>query len=79
MSRSEREIAEARARSGFLIINAVRFTGIAMIMLGFAIVRGVVDLPHWVGAVIAVMGFFEFFFLPRFVARSWNAGAKDTK
>jgi hypothetical protein len=74
VSRSDRELAEARARSGFIVINLVRFGGIAMIMIGFAIMRGVIDLPQAAGAVLAVLGFFEFFFLPRFIARAWNAG-----
>lgn len=72
MSRSEREAAEARARTGFIIITAVRFGGVAMMMLGFAIVRGVIDLPYAVGAVLAVAGFFEIFFLPRFIARRFR-------
>ncbi|MFM7403884.1 MAG: hypothetical protein ACKO1N_07275 [Erythrobacter sp.] len=75
-NRSEAEAAEARARTGFIIITLVRFSGIALIMLGFAIVRGVIDLPRFVGGIIVVIGFFEFFFLPRFVARRWNAGAQ---
>ncbi len=74
MTRSDRELAETRARNGFLIIAAVRFGGIAMVLLGFAIVRGVIDLPYAAGAIIAVAGFFEFFFLPRFIARAWKAG-----
>ena len=79
MSKSKREIAGARARNGFIIITAVRFGGVAMVMLGFAIVRGVIDLPYAVGAVIAVAGFFEVFFLPRFIARRWNAGDRTPK
>jgi membrane protein YdbS with pleckstrin-like domain len=79
MSRSDRDIAEARARNGFIIINLVRFSGVALVMLGFAIVRGVIDLPYAVGAIIAVAGFFEVFFLPRFIARRWNAGDKTPK
>ncbi len=79
MSKSERELAEARARSGFLVITAVRFGGVAMVMLGFAIVRGIIDLPYAVGAFVAVAGFFEIFFLPRFIARRWNAGDKTQK
>ncbi len=75
MSRSDRELAEARARNGYIIITLVRFSGIALIMLGFAIGNGVIDLPRPVGAVLAVAGFFDFFFLPRFIARRWNAGA----
>lgn len=69
---------DTRARNGYLVITALRFTGIAMIMAGFAIVRGVIDLPYALGAVLAVLGFIEFFFLPRVAARRWNAGAKDT-
>lgn len=73
MSPSPREAAEARARTGFLIITLVRFLSIALIMLGFAIVRGVIDLPWEIGAVFAVFGFLEFFFLPRFIARRFKA------
>jgi hypothetical protein len=74
MSRSEREVAAARARNGFMLITAVRFAGVAMVMLGFAIVRGIIDLPYAVGAFLAVAGFFEIFFLPRFISRAWKAG-----
>lgn len=74
MSRSERDIAAARARNGFIIITAARFGGVAMVLLGFAIVRGIIDLPYAVGAIIAVLGFFEIFFLPRFIARAWKSG-----
>jgi hypothetical protein len=74
MTMSNREAEEARARTGFIIITALRFGGVAMVMLGFAIVRGIIDLPYAVGAVIAVLGFFEIFFLPRVIARRWNAG-----
>ena len=79
MSNSERELADIRARNGYIIITAVRFGGVAMVMLGFAIVRGIIDLPYAVGAFIAVAGFFEIFFLPRFIARRWNAGDKAQK
>ncbi|MFO6447816.1 hypothetical protein ACLBKU_11775 [Erythrobacter sp. NE805] len=69
-SRRDRKAEEARARNGFLVIAAVRFGGVAMIMLGFAIARGLIDLPWFVGAIIAVAGFIEFFFFPRLVARA---------
>lgn len=72
MSRSERDLADARARTGFIIITTARFGGVAMVMLGFAIVRGIIDLPYAVGAVLAVAGFFEIFFLPRFIARRFR-------
>jgi membrane protein YdbS with pleckstrin-like domain len=74
MSRSDREAAEALAQQRLIILSALRFSGIALVMLGFAIVRKVIDLPWAVGAVLAVVGVLEFFFLPRFIARRWNAG-----
>ena len=79
MSRSERDVAEARARNGFILINVIRFGGVAIVMLGFAIVRGVIDLPYAVGAIIVVAGFLEVFFLPRFIVRRWNAGDRTHK
>lgn len=74
MSRSDHEAAEALARQRLIILSALRFSGIALVMLGFAIVRKVIDLPWAVGAVLAVVGVLEFFFLPRLIARRWNAG-----
>lgn len=74
MSRPSREAAEALARQRYIILNALRFSGIALVMLGIAIARGLIDLPWAAGAVIAVIGLLEFFFLPRFIARRWNAG-----
>jgi hypothetical protein len=65
-------VTDTRARTGFLIITAIRFLSIALIMLGFAIVRGVIDAPWEVGVVFAVFGFLEFFFLPRFIARRFR-------
>ncbi|MFN3864793.1 MAG: hypothetical protein ACK4RT_10990 [Erythrobacter sp.] len=79
MSRSGREAAEARSRQRFIILNALRFGGIALIMAGFAIVRGVIALPWAVGAVLAVVGLLEFFFLPRVVVQAWNAGDDKTR
>ncbi len=74
MSRSQREIADTQARQRLVVLTVLRFSGIALVMAGFAIVRGLIDLPWAVGAVLAVVGMLEFFFLPRFIARRWNAG-----
>jgi len=65
-------MTDTRARNGFIIITAVRFLSIALIMLGFAIVRGVIAAPWEVGAAFAVFGFLAFFFLPRFIARRFR-------
>lgn len=72
MSRPPREADEALAKQRLIILTAIRFSGIALVLLGFAIVRKVIDLPWAVGAVFAVVGMLEFFFLPRLIARRWN-------
>ncbi|AUX70598.1 hypothetical protein CHX26_14805 [Porphyrobacter sp. HT-58-2] len=74
MSKSPREIAETRARNRFIVITAVRFGGVAMVMLGFAIVRGLIDLPYLAGVGLAVLGFVEFFVIPIVISRAWKAG-----
>ena len=65
---------QRRRRNGFLILNMVRLSGIGLVLLGLAIARGLIDLPWIAGAVIAVVGLVEFFFLPRIIARAWKAG-----
>lgn len=79
MSLSPREAAEAQARQRLIVLNLVRFSGVALVMVGFAIVRRVIDLPWVVGAVLAIVGLLEFFFLPRIIARSWKAGDRRLK
>lgn len=75
----DRETDEARARTGHILITALRFGGIALVMLGFAVVRGVIDLPYAAGVVLVVAGFLDFFFVPRLVARSWKARGGDER
>lgn len=72
MSRAE---DEARAKQRYLILNAVRLGGLGLVLLGIALARGVLALgvPWLVGAVIAVIGLLEFFFLPRLIARRWKS------
>jgi hypothetical protein len=72
MSQSPRQAAEARARTGFILITAVRFGGVAMVMLGMAIIQGVIDLPWSLGVVLAVIGMIDFFVLPLLLAKAWK-------
>jgi hypothetical protein len=72
MSRAEDEV---RARQRYLVLNAVRVSGLGLVLLGIVIARGVLpfDVPWVVGAVIAVVGLVEFFFLPPLIARRWKS------
>lgn len=72
MSRAE---DEARARQRYLLLNAVRLSGLGLVLFGIVIARGVLpfDVPWVVGVIIAVAGLLEFFFLPRLIARRWKS------
>jgi hypothetical protein len=65
---------EARARQRYLVLNAVRLSGLGLVLFGIVIARGVqpFDVPWVVGVIIAVAGLLEFFFLPRLMARRWK-------
>ena len=53
-------------------IVAVRFTGIAFILLGILAVRGAIDLAEGVGYVLIAVGLIEVFVVPVFMARRWR-------
>ncbi|MEQ5788989.1 hypothetical protein J3454_13905 [Erythrobacter sp. NFXS35] len=76
MSRSARDAAETQARRRYIIMNAARIGGLGLLLLGVAITRNVlpVQLPWTLGAVLAVLGLLEFFFLPAIIAKRWKAG-----
>jgi membrane protein YdbS with pleckstrin-like domain len=76
MSQSPREAAEAQARSRFIIITVLRFAGVGLVMLGFAIIGGVIDLPRAVGAVLVLVGVADIFVMPLVLVRSWKAADK---
>lgn len=65
--------AEALAKRRFLAINLIRFAGLACVLLGIAIAQGVIDLPPLVGLALAAFGLFDFFFMPRTIAKRWRS------
>jgi len=71
---SREKESEARARQRFIVLNALRFSGIALVLLGIALARGhiIPGLPWQVGGVIALAGLVEFFFAPPLIARAWR-------
>jgi hypothetical protein len=73
MSMSERELRDQRDRNRFIVMNVVRISGLALVLLGIAIARGVLDLPYAIGVVLALLGLIEFFFAPTMLARFWTA------
>lgn len=63
---------EETARKRYMAMNAVRIGGIAVLLIGVAMTRGVVPGPWWLGAFLAVDGLLAFFFAPRLLVRHWK-------
>lgn len=64
--------SDDQARGRFLIISAARLGGVALILIGILILRGVIDLPEVVGWTFIPLGLFEVFVMPRILARKWR-------
>ena len=65
------------ARNRWLIIQIVRATGFAMILVGLLLTQGAIDLAGdnnaIVGTVLVVAGLIDGFVLPRVLARKWRS------
>jgi hypothetical protein len=60
------------ARNRLVMLNLVRLSGLAMVLIGIAIHFGKIASPEWVAYVFTVMGLADFFFMPNLVARNWR-------
>lgn len=59
-------------RSRFFVLNAVRLSGVALILVGILIVNGAIDLPRVVGYVFIPVGLIDVFVMPLILARKWR-------
>ncbi len=66
-------MSEDTAMQRFIVLNTVRLTGVAMVLIGVLVIEGVVDLPDIVGYVFIPFGLFEVFFMPFILARHWKS------
>ena len=63
---------DALARNRFFALNAIRLSGLALVLVAIAIGYGRIDAPQYIAYVLGPIGLFEFFFLPKIVARKWR-------
>lgn len=61
------------ARARFLILQALRWTGVAMVLAGLLIARGRIDLPAVAGYALILAGLFDTLIAPRLLARRWKS------
>lgn len=67
---------DSQARNRFLMIQLMRVGGVAMVLFGIAVLRGMIDLPDVVAYVLIVMGFGEAFVVPHLLARLWSSNRR---
>jgi hypothetical protein len=59
-------------RRRFFVINLVRLSGVALILIGILVVNGAIGLPAAAGYVFVPVGLVEVFIVPLLLARKWR-------
>ena len=62
------------AKARFLIIQAVRLSGVVMGVLGALILGDILPLPRFAGYALLAFGANDIFILPLFLTRRWRSG-----
>lgn len=65
------------AKARFFAITLIRWTGVALVLLGLLIGSGRIALPAPVGIIFVIFGLFDALFMPTILARKWKSQAKD--
>lgn len=65
--------AESLARSRFLVIQLIRLSGLAMLLVGALVVAGKIDLPRVAGFVLLGIGLVDMLLAPILLARRWKS------
>ena len=61
------------AKARFMAIQAMRWTGAGLALLGLLIVYGRIDLPGEVGTVLFLVGLADALIVPSLLARRWKS------
>ena len=61
------------ARNRWMVIQAMRWIGLALVLFGLLIVNRKVDLPEVAGYVLVVIGLFDALFMPTILSRRWKS------
>ena len=64
------------AKARFIAIQAIRWTGVALALLGLLVIRGRIAFPREAGYVLFVVGLFDALFMPTILARRWKSPPK---
>ena len=64
--------AEDIARRRYFVMNAIRFTGVMIFFAGLAMTQGVLPGGPTMGAIVAFIGVFDFFFAPQILVKQFK-------
>lgn len=65
-------MSDDRARARFIAIQALRWTGVAMVLIGLLAMNGRIDLPRAAGYILVAVGLFDVLIMPTVLARRWR-------
>jgi len=63
---------EDPARTRWMAIQAVRWSGLGIFILGLLIYAGKIDLPEIAGYVLMGVGLLDAFFMPSVLVKMWK-------
>ena len=64
--------SEDQARTRYMVMQALRIGGVAMVIVGILIVRGKIEVPTVAGYVLIAVGLLDTFAVPLLLARKWR-------
>jgi hypothetical protein len=60
------------ARKRFMVLQLIRWGGVALVLLGVAVLAGKLAWPQAAGYVLVVLGAIDVLLLPPLIARRWR-------
>ena len=60
------------AAAHFAIIQAVRLSGVAFVVVGMLVASGRLALPGWIGYPLLAIGLLDALVVPQILARKWR-------
>lgn len=66
-------VSDETARNRWMVINALRLGGAAMVLVGMLGLREVIAMPAIAGYIIIGVGLVDVFVVPQLLARKWRS------
>ncbi|MCW1427734.1 hypothetical protein [Novosphingobium sp. JCM 18896] len=66
-------MSEDRARNRFIVIQAMRWIGTALALVGLLVINRKIDLPIEAGYALFVIGLLDALVMPTLLARRWKS------